>query len=150
MNKIIEQSATYPQVVKVFAEKYIMALYSSGWYEKNKIHDPAYSYYFIHERVYGKYLENCYKMPKELKNLFTENEQKGIQDRIIENNIILSLTNQGFLKAKTNSQEIELTIVGKLCIQKIIDPEVLTKENGYKPNKKLKKNSSNIILFPSS
>ena len=147
MNKIIEQSISYPQVVKVFAEKYIMALYSSGWYEKNKIHDPAYSYYFIHERVYGKYLENCYKMPKELKNLFTENEQKGIQDRIIENNIILSLTNQGFLKAKTNSQEIELTIVGRLCIQKLIDPEILTKENGYKPNKKLKNNSSNIILW---
>ena len=39
MNKIIEQSVAYPQVVKVYAEKYIMALYSSGWYEKSKDKD---------------------------------------------------------------------------------------------------------------
>ena len=91
MNKIIEQSISYPQVVKVFAEKYIMALYSSGWYEKNKIQDPAYSYFFVHERVYGRYLENCYKMPKELKNLFTENEQKGNREtRKRENNHCLN------------------------------------------------------------
>lgn len=146
MNKIIDQAISYPSEVKNAAEQYIMGLYKAQWYEKNKIINPEYSYWFILERIMVKYLENCYCLP-ELRNLFTQNENKGIQDKIVENNIVSGLISRGYVKKNFDSLEVELSLKGKLCIYKLIDPEILTEENDFKPNKNFKNKFSNIILW---
>ena len=94
--KINNPTVSYPNIVMQAASKIVTDLYENKWYEINNILCPDFSVFFLTERIMNKYLENCYFLPSHDK-IFTKNEFKGIQDRIVENNILALLKDEEFI-----------------------------------------------------
>ena len=95
----------------------------------------------------SKYLENCYFLPTHNK-IFTKNEFQGIQDRIVENNILARLKEKKLIlnDDKDNGFRFYLTKKGVGCIIEIIDEDVLNKTNLFDKKKSLTF-KQNVILW---
>jgi len=129
---------SFPKIVIDTASDIITTLYNNNWYEKNNILCPRFSVFFLKERIMWKYIENCYFLPKPNK-IFTKNEFKGIQDRIVENNILARLKEKNFIlnDSESNGSQFYLTRKGVRCVYQMIDKSVLNKANGFDKNKPL-------------
>ena len=95
----------------------------------------------------GKYLENCYFLPRHSK-IFTKNEFQGIQDRIVENNILARLKEKKFIlnDDEDNGFRFYLTKKGIESILEIIDKDVLKEANRFDEKTSLSF-KQNVILW---
>ena len=94
--KIDNPTVSYPNIVMEAASNIVTDLFENKWYEINNISCPDFSVFFLTERIMSKYLENCYFLPSHNK-IFTKNEFQGIQERIVENNILARLKEKKFI-----------------------------------------------------
>ena len=145
--KIDNPTVSYPNIVMEAASNIVTDLFENKWYEINNISCPDFSVFFLTERIMSKYLENCYFLPAHSK-IFTKNEFQGIQDRIVENNILAILKEKKFIvnDAKNNGSRFYLNRKGVRCISEIIDENVLIKPNGFDKKRPLTL-KHNILLW---
>ena len=131
-------TVSYPNIVMEAASNIIFTLYENKWYEANNISCPDFSVFFLRERIMCRYMENCYYLPPYNK-IFTKNEFKAIQDRIVENNILARLKEKKFIlnDDQDNASKFYLSRKGVRCISEIIDENVLNKSNGFDKNRPL-------------
>jgi len=136
--KIDNPTVSYPNVVMEAAANIVLDLFENKWYEINNISCPDFSVFFLTERIMSKYLENCYFLPPHNK-IFTKNEFRGIQDRIVEKNILARLKKKKFIlnDDKDNGSRFYFTRKGVRCISEIIDENILNKPNGFDKNRPL-------------
>lgn len=145
--KIDNPTVSYPNIVMEAASNIVTDLFENKWYEINNISCPDFSVFFLTERIMSKYLENCYFLPSHNK-IFTKNEFQGIQDRIVENNILARLKEKKFIlnDDDDNGFRFYLTKKGVGCILEIIDENVLSKANQFYKKKSLTL-KQNVILW---
>jgi hypothetical protein len=145
--KINNPTVSYPNIVMQAASKIVTDLYENKWYEINNILCPDFSVFFLTERIMNKYLENCYFLPSHDK-IFTKNEFKGIQDRIVENNILALLKDEEFIlnDDEDNGFRFYLTKKGIESILEIIDKDVLKEANRFDEKTSLSF-KQNVILW---
>ncbi len=145
--KIDNPTVSYPNIVMEAASNIVTDLFENKWYEINNISCPDFSVFFLTERIMSKYLENCYFLPSHNK-IFTKNEFQGIQDRIVENNILARLKEKKFIlnDDDDNGFRFYLTKKGVGCILEIIDENVLSKANQFDKKKSLTL-KQNVILW---
>ena len=136
--KMDNPTVSYPNIVMEAASNIVTDLFENKWYEINNISCPDFSVFFLTERIMSKYLENCYYLPS-YKTIFTKNEFQGIQDRIVENNILARLKEKKFILNDNlhNGSRFYFTRKGVRCISEIIDKNVLNKTNGFDKNRPL-------------
>jgi len=115
-----------PKIVTETAMDIVLDMHNSQWFINNNISDPRYALEFLCDRIMMKYLENCFELPAK-KKIFTVNEFKGIQDRIIQNNLLFILKQEGFVKPVEESNEYKflLTPKGINNLPFILNQEVL-------------------------
>jgi len=85
-----------PKIVKETATDIVLDLHNNGWFINQNIADPRFALEFLCDRIMVKYLECCYNLPPK-QEIFTTNEFKGIQDRIIQHNILMLMKNKGLV-----------------------------------------------------
>ena len=136
--KINNPIVSYPNIVMEAASNIVLELFENKWYEINNISCTKFSVFFITECVMSRYLENCYFLPTHNK-IFTKNEFQGIQDRIVENNILARLKEKKLIlnDDQSNGSRFYFTRKGVRCISEIIDENVLIKTNGFDKNRPL-------------
>ena len=145
--KIDNPTVSYPNIVMHAASNIVTDLFENKWYEINNISCPDFSVFFLTECIMGKYLENCCFLPTHSK-IFTKNEFQGIQDRIVENNILARLKEKKFIlnDDEDNGSRFYLTKKGVGCILEIIDDAVLNKTNRFNKKKSVTF-KQNVILW---
>jgi len=162
--KIDNPTVSYPNIVMHAASNIVTDLFENKWYEINNIscpdfsvffltecimgkYCPDFSVFFLTECIMGKYLENCYFLPTHSK-IFTKNEFQGIQDRIVENNILARLKEKKFIlnDDEDNGSKFYFTKKGVGCILEIIDDAVLNKTNQFNKKKSVTF-KQNVILW---
>lgn len=115
-----------PQIVKETAIDIVLDLHNSQWFIDHNISDPRYALEFLCDRIMMKYLENCLELPVK-QRIFTKNEFKGIQDRIVQNNLLLILKQEGFVRPleEENQFKFLLTPKGISSLPFILNQKVL-------------------------
>jgi len=101
-----------PPIVKETAMDIVLDLHNSQWFVNNSIADPRYALEFLCDRIMMKYLENCLELPPKQK-IFTIKEFKGIQDRIIQNNLLMVLKQEGFVRPVEEGNEFKFLLTPK-------------------------------------
>lgn len=109
---MIHRMKHLPQIVKETAMDMVLDLHNSQWFIRNNISDPRYALEFLCDRIMMKYLDNCLELPSKQK-IFTVDEFKGIQDRIIQNNLLLLLKQEGFIQPLEVGNEFKFLITPK-------------------------------------
>ena len=85
-----------PKIVKETAMDMVLDMHNREWFDKNDITDPRFALEFLCDRIMVKYLEYCFDLPPKHK-IFSKMEFRGIQDRIIQNNLLMILKRQGII-----------------------------------------------------
>ena len=85
-----------PKIVKEIATDIVLDLHNNGWFINQNIADPRFALEFLCDRIMVKYLECCHYLPPK-QEIFTTNEFKGIQDRIIQHNMLMLMKNKGLV-----------------------------------------------------
>jgi hypothetical protein len=101
-----------PKTVKETAIDIVLDLHNSGWFIKQNIADPRFALEFLCDRIMLKYLECCYDLPPK-QEIFKPNEFKGIQDRIIQHNILMLMKNKGLVKPVEECNDFKFLLTPK-------------------------------------
>ncbi len=86
-----------PKIVKETATDIVLDLHNNGWFINQNIADPRFALEFLCDRIMVKYLEYCYDLPPK-QEIFKLNEFKGIQDRVIQHNVLMLMKNKGLVQ----------------------------------------------------
>ena len=115
-----------PKIVKEAAIDLALYLHTNQWFIDNNISDPRFAIEFLCDRIMIKYLENCLCLPPK-KKIFTNSEFKGIQDIIIQNNLLMEMKQEGFFSQVEAGNEFKflLTPKGMRNLPFIINQNVL-------------------------
>jgi len=101
-----------PQIVKETAMDMVLDMHKGKWFDKNDITDPRFALEFLCDRIMVKYLEYCFDLPKKQK-IFSTMEFRGIQDRIIQNNLLMILKKQGIIAQVEEGNDYKFILTPK-------------------------------------
>ena len=101
-----------PQIVKETAMDIVLDMHNREWFDQNDITDPRFALEFLCDRIMVKYLEHCFDLPKKHK-IFSKMEFQGIQDRIIQNNLLMILKRQGIIAQVEDGNDYKFLLTPK-------------------------------------